>query len=78
MLKAAGVLALAIFAVHFYMLARTGHIDPCEAAFAKLEYKNINYFKSKSRELVVDEEQRQLFEYINRRDILQCYKIALF
>lgn len=78
MLKAAGVLALAIFAVHFYMLARTGHIDPCEAAFAKLEYENINYFKSKSRELVVDEEQQQLFDYINRRDILQCYKIALF
>ncbi len=78
MLKAAGALALAIFAVHFYMLARTGHIDPCEAAFAKLEYENINYFKSKRRELVVDEEQQQLFDYINGRDILQCYKIALF
>ncbi len=78
MLKAAGALALAIFAVHFYMLARTGHIDPCEAAFAKLEYENINYFKSKRRELVVDEEQQQLFDYIDGRDILQCYKIALF
>ena len=78
MLKAAGLLALAIFAVHFYMLARTGHIDPCDAAFAKIEYENIGYFKSKRRELVMDEEQQQLFDYIKRRDILQCYKIALF
>ncbi len=78
MLKAAGLLALAIAGVHFYMLARTGHIDPCEAAFARLEYENIGYFKSKSRELVVDEEQQQLFDDINRRNIVQCYRIALF
>ncbi len=56
MLKAAGFLALAIFAVHFYMLARTGYIGPCNAAFAKLEYDNINNFKSQRRELVVDED----------------------
>ena len=78
MLKAIGFLVLAVFAVHFYMLARTGHIDPCDAAFAKLEYDNISYFKSKSRELVVDEEQQQLYDYINKRDILRCYRIALF
>ncbi len=78
MLKAIGFLVLVIFAVHFYMLARTGRIDPCDAAFAKLEYENIGYFKSKNRELVVDEEQQPLYDYINRRDILQCYKIALF
>jgi len=78
MLKAAGFLALAIAAVHFYMLARTGHIDPCDAAFARLEYENIGYFKSKRRELVVDEEQQQLLDDINRRNIVQCYRIALF
>ncbi len=79
MWKATGSLALVIFAVHFYMLARTGHIDPCDAAFAKIEYDNIGYFKSKRRELVpLDEEQQQLYDYINQRDILQCYKIALF
>ena len=71
-------LALAIAAVHFYLLARTGHIDPRDAAFARLEYENIGYFKSKSRELVVDEEQQQLFDEINRRNIVQCYRIALF
>lgn len=78
MWKAAGLLVLVIFAVHFYMLARTGHIDPCDAAFAKLEYDNIGYFKSKRRELVVDQEQQQLYDYINKRDMLRCYKIALF
>ncbi len=79
MLKAAGFLVLVIFAVHFYMLARTGHIDPCEAAFAKLEYDNIGYFKSKRRELVpLDQEQQALYEDINQRRILRCYKIALF
>ncbi|MFY9639554.1 MAG: hypothetical protein WCD20_20510 [Rhodomicrobium sp.] len=78
MLKAIGFLVLAIFAVHFYMLARTGHIDPCDAAFAKLEYDNIGYFKSKNRELVVDDEQQQLYDYINQRNILQCYRVALF
>ncbi len=78
MLKAIGFLVFAIFAVHFYMLARTGHIDPCDAAFAKLEYDNIGYFKSKRRELVIDEEQQQLYDYISKRDILRCYKIALF
>jgi hypothetical protein len=77
MLKAAGFLALAVAAVHFYMLARTGHIDPCDAAFARLEYENIGYFKSKRRELVVDEEQQQLFDDINRRNILQCLPILL-
>ena len=35
MLKAAGFLALAVAAVHFYMLARTGHIDPCEGSLRK-------------------------------------------
>ena len=78
MWKAAGFLVLVIFTVHFYLLARTGYIDPCDAAFAKLEYENINAFKSKRRELVADGEQQQLNDYIKRRDILQCYKIALF
>ncbi len=78
MLKAAGFLVLVIFAVHFYMLARTGHIDPCEAAFAKLEYDNIGYFKSQRRELVVDQEQQQLYDDINQRRLLRCYQIALF
>ncbi|MGO9460304.1 MAG: hypothetical protein ACLPWS_12140 [Rhodomicrobium sp.] len=78
MIKALALLLLVIFAVHFYMLARTGHIDPCDAAFAKIEYGNINDYKYKRRELVIDEEEQVLFGYINRRDILQCYKIALF
>lgn len=78
MLKALGILVLFVFVLHFYLLARTGHIDPCDAAFAKIEYGNIGDYKTKSRELVVDEEQQVLFGYINRRDILQCYKIALF
>lgn len=77
MWKAAGILALAIFAVHFYMLARFGHIDPCDAAFAKLEYENIGRFKSGRRELVEDPEQQPLYDSINRRSILQCYRIAL-
>jgi len=78
MWKATGLLVFVIFALHFYMLARTGHIDPCDAAFAKLEYENIGYFKSQRRELVVDQEQQQLYDYINHRDILRCYRIALF
>jgi hypothetical protein len=78
MWKAAGFLALAIFAVHFYMLARTGHIDPCGAAFAKIEFETIGRFKSRRRELVVDEEQQQMFDDINRGDICRCYRIALF
>ncbi len=78
MWKAAGILALALFAVHFYMLARFGHAGPCDAAFAKLEYENIGRFKSKSRELVEDPEQQPLYDHINRGDILRCYKIALF
>lgn len=78
MWKAAGILALVIFAVHFYMLARFGHADPCDAALARIEYQNIGYFKTKRRELVEDPEQLPLYDYINRRDILQCYRIALF
>ena len=78
MLKAIGLLVLFVFAAHFYLLARTGHIDPCEAAFAKLEYENLGDFKTARRELFIDEEQQILFGYINHRDILRCYKIALF
>ncbi len=76
--KVTGYVALAVFAVHFYLLARFGHADPCEAAFAKLEYGNATFFKNQRRELNMYEEQQPQFEYINQRNIYQCYKIALF
>lgn len=76
--KVTGFVALAIFAVHFYLLARFGHIDPCEAAFVKLEYENITFFKHQRRELDMYDEQQPLFEYIKQRNIYQCYNIALF
>ncbi|MGO9171080.1 MAG: hypothetical protein ACLP7P_03835 [Rhodomicrobium sp.] len=78
MLKALGLLLLFIFLVHFYLLARTGHIDPCDAAFAKLEYETIGWNKYKKRELEIDPEQQPLYDEISRRHILQCYRIALF
>ncbi|MGO9547269.1 MAG: hypothetical protein ACLPPF_21060 [Rhodomicrobium sp.] len=78
LLKALGLLILFIALVHLFILFRTGHFDPCEAAFAKLELQNINYSKYKRRELDVDEEQQPLYDQINRRDILHCYKIAVF
>ena len=44
MLKALALLLFSIFLIHFYMLSQTGHLDPCEAAYAKLEYDHVNSF----------------------------------
>jgi len=78
MLKALALLLFSIVLIHFYILFRTGHIDPCEAAYTKLEYDHVNFFKNKRRELVIDEDEQGLYDSISQRDILQCYKIVLF
>jgi hypothetical protein len=78
MVKAFALVVFAIFVIHIYMLAATGHIDPCEAAFAKLEYGQLSVFKNKKRELRMDEGDEALYEHINQRHILQCYKIVFF
>jgi hypothetical protein len=79
MWRVTGWLALLIFLVHFYLLAQTGHLEPCNAAFAKLEFETLGTFKNGRRWLVEDNEDRaKLYGYIEQRDILQCYKIALF
>ncbi|MFZ1109279.1 MAG: hypothetical protein WAN43_13170 [Rhodomicrobium sp.] len=78
MVKAFALLVFAIFAVHFYMLAATGHIDPCNAAFAKLEYEHLGDFKNGRRELRMDEGEEALYQQINQRNILQCYKIVFY
>ena len=78
MLKALALLLFSIFLIHIYIAFQTGHLDPCEAAFAKLEYDHVNVFKNKRRELVIDEEDQELYDSIAHRDILQCYKILLF
>jgi hypothetical protein len=79
MWKAVGLLVLVVFAVHFYMLARTGHTDPCRAAYTKLEFEALGAFKNGKRWLVEEEGDRaKFYESIERREILQCYKIALF
>ncbi len=73
------LLLAAVFGVHFYMLATTGHYDPCQAAYAKLEYEALGYFKNGKRWLVPEDEDRaSLYDSIQRKNILQCYKIALF
>jgi hypothetical protein len=79
MWKAIIALIVIVFAVHFYLLARTGHFDPCDAAYTKLEYEALGTFKNQKRWLVPEDEERaKLYEAVKRRDILQCYKIALF
>ena len=77
MSKALALLLFSIFVIHFYILFRTGHLDPCEAAYTKLEYDHINFYKNKRRELVIDEDKQILYDSIARRDVLQCYKIVL-
>jgi len=78
MLKVPALLLFSIFLTHFYILFQTGHLDPCEAAYAKLEFDHVNFYKNKKRELVIDEDEQGLYDSISRRDILQCYKIVLF
>jgi len=78
MLKALALLLFSIFLIHFYILFQTGHLDPCDAAYAKLEFDHVNLYKNKRRELVIDEDEQGLYDSINHRDILQCYKIVLF
>jgi hypothetical protein len=73
------VLPVAVFLLlHLYILFRTGHFDPCGAAYSKLEFEALGTFKSGKRWLVPEEGERaELYEAIGRRDIVQCYKIAL-
>ena len=79
MWKAIALAIVFVFAAHFYILARTGYFDPCEAAYAKLEYDALGMLKNKRRLLEPEDEDRaELYDAIKRRDILQCYKIALF
>jgi hypothetical protein len=78
MIKALGLAVFFLFVVHFYMLAQTGHLNPCEAAFHKLEMGNITDYKNKHRELIADPEEQPLYDAINRGDVLACYRIALF
>ena len=78
MLKALALLVFSVFLIHFYILFLTGHLDPCETAFAKLEYGHVNFYKNKRRELVIDDEEQILYGYISDRHILQCYRIVLF
>ncbi len=78
MVKAFALLALIVLALHSYMLVATGHIDPCNAAFAKLEYDRLGDLKNGRRELRMDEGEEELYQHINRRHILQCYKIIFF
>ena len=78
MLKAIALLISSLILVHFYTFFQTGHLDPCDAAFSKIEYEHVNVFKHKRRELVIDEEDQKLYEDIAPRDILQCYQIVLF
>jgi hypothetical protein len=79
MWKAVGLIGLAVFAIHFYMLARTGHVAPCAAAYAKLEYEALGDFKNGKRWLVTEAGERAAdYEAIERGDIPRCYEIALF
>ncbi len=78
MIKAFALLAFIVFAMHFYMLAATGHIDPCNAAFAKLEYEHLGTFKNAKRDLRMDDGEEALYQHISQRHILQCYKIVFF
>jgi len=76
--KAIALLISSLILVHFYTFFQTGHLDPCDAAFSKIEYGHVNVLKHKRRELVIDEEDQELYDSIANRDILQCYKILLF
>jgi hypothetical protein len=78
MWKALGIFVLVIAAVHFYMLAHTGHLAPCAAAYHKLETGNITDYKHQRRELIADPAEQPLYDAIERGDILACYRIALF
>jgi hypothetical protein len=79
MWKAIGVLVLLACATHFYMLARTGQLDPCDAAYARLEYDALGTFKNSKRWIAPEDAERtKLCDSISRREIAQCYKIALF
>jgi len=78
MLKAIALLICALILVHFYTFFQTAHLDPCDAAFSKIEYEHVNVFKHKRRELMIDQEDQELYDSIAHRDILRCYKILLF
>ena len=78
MLKGLALVVLSVFVIQLHILFETGHIDPCDAAYAKLEWGHVNSFKNKRRELAVDDEEQILYDYISNRDILQCYRIVLF
>jgi len=41
MLKAIAPLICALILVHFYTFFQTGHLDPCDAAFSKIEYEHV-------------------------------------
>ncbi|MGA7329759.1 MAG: hypothetical protein WBX25_36080 [Rhodomicrobium sp.] len=79
MWKAVGILLLLFAALHFLMLAQTGYMAPCNAAFARLEYEELDLFKNRRRWIDGDDKDRAaLYDGINHREILHCYRIALF
>ena len=78
MMEPLGIFSMAIAALHFYLLAQTGHLAPCPAAYHKLETGNITDYKNQHRELITDPAEQPLYEAIERGDILACYRIALF
>ncbi len=79
MWKVNALLVLSILLIHLYILLLTGHFDPCNAAYSKLEFDAVGTFKSKKRWIVEEDEERaKLYEYVARRDILRCYQIVLF
>jgi len=79
MWKAIGLVLLLFAGLHFAILAQTGYIRPCNAAFAKLECEELGLFKNERRWIEGEDKDRAgLNDHINHGDILHCYRILLF